>query len=216
MSEINGISVSPKDPITVASFYIAAAPFGDDTVSVYMQISGEFYDVTNDFIVDFAANTAAIQQAQQKQLVALQAITGVIGAAGGVAGGIASGNYFGAVQAAAGGVEAIASIGAARRTPAQITASGGALSFLYAVGSLIIIVSMGTPRNNAEMKSAELEFGWLLDNLPFVLYPSGLTLDTYYRFSEVTVYGLSGGQGAQQEVANALASGVRLVDISKL
>ena len=216
LSEINGISVSPQDPITVASFYIAAAPFGDDTVSVYMQISGEFYDVTNDFIVDFAANTAAIQQAQQKQLVALQAITGVIGAAGGVAGGIASGNYFGAVQAAAGGVEAIASIGAARRTPAQITASGGALSFLYAVGSLVIIISMGEPRNKTEMENIESEFGWLLDNAPYFVGATQLPMDAYYRFSEVTVDGITGGQGAAQEVANALVAGVRIVDISKL
>ena len=216
LSEINGISVSPQDPITVASFYVAAAPFGDDTVSVYMQISGEFYDVTNDFIVDFAANTAAIQQAQQKQLVALQAITGVIGAAGGVAGGIASGNYFGAVQAAAGGVEAIASIGAARRTPAQITASGGALSFLYAVGSLVIIISMGEPRNKTEMENIESEFGWLLDNAPYFVGATQFPMDAYYRFSEVTVDGMTGGQGAAQEVANALVAGVRIVDISEL
>lgn len=216
LSEINGISVSAQDPITVASFYIAAAPFGDDTVSIYMQISGEFYDVTNDFIVDFAANTAAIQQAQQKQLVALQAITGVIGAAGGVAGGIASGNYFGAVQAAAGGVETIASIGAARRTPAQITASGGALSFLYAVGSLVIIISMGEPRNKTDMENIESEFGWILDNAPYIYSPIGISVDVYYRFAEVTVDAMTGGQGAQQEIANALVSGVRLVDISKL
>ena len=216
LSEINGISVSAQSPITIASFYICAAPDGDDNVGVYMQISGEFYDVTNDFLVDFAANTAAIEQAQQKQLVALQAITGVIGAAGGVAGGIASGNYFGAVQAAAGGMETIASIGAARRTPASIKTNGGALSFLYSVGSLIIIVSMGTPRNNSEMETMASEFGWILDNSPFALYARGFTLDTYYRFSEVTVYGLSGGQSAQQEIANALVSGVRLVDISKL
>lgn len=216
LSEINGISVSKQDPITVASFYIAAAPLGDDTVSIYMQISGEFYDVTNDFIVDFAANTAAIQQAQQKQIVALQAITGVIGAAGGVAGGIASGNYFGAVQAAAGGVETIASIGAARRTPAKITANGGALSFMYSVGSLVIIISMGEPRNKNEMENIESEFGWLLDNAPYFFGTTQLPMDAYYRFSEVTVDGMTGGQGAAQEVANALVSGVRLVDISKL
>lgn len=214
LREINGIQLDGGGRIKVASFYVSMARAGDDGISVYMQISGEWYDVSNDFIADFAANEKAIQQAQQKQIVALQAIAGVIGAAGGVVGGVASGNYFGAVQSAAGGAQTIAELGAARRTPAQINSGGGSLSFFDCVGALVLVVGMGTPINNSEIILAEDEFGWLYDNAPFKTYMGNMPLGDYYRFSEVAVCNMTGGQGAQQEVANALASGVRFVDIS--
>ena len=214
LSEMRGISWENSTPLA-ASFYVSASSGGDDGIKIYMQVGTEFIDVSDDFLADFAVNAQSVQQSQQKQLVALQAITGVIGAAGGVAGGIASGNYFGAVQSVAGGVESIASLGAARRTPAQMRGNGGVAAFYGFTNTLVLLFGMGTPVNSAEISATEEEYGWQYDNAPY--YDDVLEYDKYYRFSDVVIYGdMTGGQGAQQEVANALVSGVRLVDISKL
>ena len=215
LDAVRGIEDSSGASPTLAAFYLSATTIGDDSLQIYMQVGDEFIDVSNDFLVDFAVNEKAVQQAQQKQLVALQAITGVIGAAGGVAGGIASGNYFGAVQAIAGGVETFASLGAAKRTPAQIRGNGGAMGFYAMANTLVMIVSCEKLFNSARVTATEEEYGWQYDNAPY--YDDVLEYDRYYRFAEVTIEGdMTGGQGAKQEVANALVSGVRLVDISKL
>lgn len=200
---------------TLAAFYLSATTIGDDSMQIYMQVGEEFIDVSTDFLVDFAVNEKAVQQAQQKQLVALQAITSVIGAAGGVAGGIASGNYFGAVQAVAGGAETFASLAAAKRTPAQLRGSGGAMAFYAMTNTLVMIVSCETAVNSARIAETEAEYGWQYDNAPY--YDDVLEYDKYYRFADVVIEGdMTGGQGALQEVANALVTGVRLVDISRL
>ena len=215
LSEMRGISWENSTPLA-ASFYISASSGGDDGIKIYMQVGTEFIDVSDDFMADFAVNAQSVQQSQQKQLVALQAITGVIGAAGGVAGGVASGNYFGAVQSVAGGVESLASLGAARRTPAQMRGNGGVAAFYGFTNTLVLLFGMGTPVNSAEISASENEYGWQYDNAPFKTYMGNMPLGGYYRFSEVTVCNMTGGQGAQQEVATALTAGVRLVDISKL
>lgn len=215
LDAVRGIEDSSGASPTLAAFYLSATTIGDDSMQIYMQVGDEFIDVSNDFLVDFAVNEKAVQQAQQKQLVALQAITGVIGAAGGFSGGLASGNYFGAVQAIAGGVETFASLGAAKRTPAQIRGNGGAMGFYAMTNTLVMIVSCETLLNGARVTATEKEYGWKYDNAPY--YDDGLEYDNYYRFSDVVIYGnMTGGQGAQREIANAFVSGVRLVDITKL
>lgn len=215
LSAQRGIKTSSgRDPV-LAAFFLCANGDGDDGLKIYLQVGEEFIDVSDDFVADIAPNEAAVQQAQQKQLIALQAITGVIGAAGGVAGGVASGNYFGAVQAAAGGVESIAGIAAERRRPTQMKSNGGVAAFYGFARTLVLLVSTGTPANDARIAATEAEYGWQYDNAPY--YDDGLMYDNYYRFSDVVIYGkITGGQGAQREIANALVSGVRLVDISKL
>lgn len=215
LDAMRGIKRKTGAAPTLAAFFIAASTTGDDNVQVYLQVGNEIMDVSNDFIADFAVNDKAVQQAQQKQLIALQTITGVIGAAGGVAGGIASGNYFGAVQAIAGGAETFAALGTAKRTPAQIRGNGGTVAFIKMTGGLLWLLSFEKIVNSSRIASAEAEYGWQYDNAPY--YDGVLEYDRYYRFSEVMIEGdTTGGQGAQQEVANALVSGVRLVDISKL
>ena len=210
-----GIKYKTGAAPTLAAFFIAASTTGDDNVQVYLQVGDEITDVSNDFIADFAVNDKAVQQAQQKQLVALQTITSVIGAAGGVAGGIASGNYFGAVQAIAGGAETFASLGAAKRTPAQIRGNGGAVAFVKMTGQILWLLSCETIVNSTRIAETEAEYGWQYDNAPY--YDNVLEYDRYYRFAEVTIEGdMTGGQCAKQEVATALTTGVRLVDISKL
>lgn len=215
LSEMRGIKWDNSTPLA-ASFFVSASSGGDDGIKIYMQVGTEMIDVSDDFLADFATNTQAVEQAQQKQLIALQAITGVIGAAGGAVGGAASGNYFGAVQSIASGVEAIAGLGQARRSPAQIRGNGGVSAFYGLTNTLVLFFGMGTPANSAEISAVEEEFGWQYDNAPYYFAAGSLLRDNYYRFAEVIVDGMTGGQSAQQEVANALVSGVRLVDISKL
>ena len=205
---------SGADP-TLAAFFLSANGSGDDGIKIYLQVGEEFIDVSDDFVADIAPNETAVQQAQQKQLVALQAITGVIGAAGGVAGAVASGNYFGAVQAAAGGIETIAGISAERRRPPQMKSNGGVAAFYGFAKTLVLLVSTGTPGNSSRIKKTEAEYGWKYDSAPY--YNDALEYDNYYRFAEVEIDGdITGGQNAREEIANALVSGVRLVDISKL
>ena len=215
LSAARGMVDRAGDYITPASIYVSIASSGDDGIKLYLQTGEEFIDISDDYAADFAANTAAVQQAQQKQLIALQAITGVIGAAGGAAGGVASGNYFGAVQSIAGGVQSIAQIAAARKSPAQIRGNGGVASFFAMTRTLLLAISLGDPINLMEFQKVEDEYGWQYDDAPY--YNDALEYDNYYRFTEVEIDGdITGGQGAQQEVATALTAGVRLVDISKL
>ena len=214
LSEMRGISWDGSTPLA-ASFFISASSGGDDGIKIYMQVGTEFIDVSDDFVADFATNTQAVQQAQQKQLIALQAITGVIGAAGGAVGGLASGNYFGAVQSIAGGVETVAGLGQAKRAPAQMRGNGGVAAFYGFTNTLVLLLSLGTPANSDEISAVEAEYGWQYDNAPYIDFNAGgMASDAYYRFADVAVSNMTGGQGAQQEVANALAAGVRFVDIS--
>lgn len=204
---------SGKDP-TLAAFFICAEGSGDDGIKIYLQVGEEFIDVSDDFVADIAPNETAVQQAQQKQLVALQAITGVIGAAGGVAGGVASGNYFGAVQAAAGGIETIAGISAERRRPPQMKSNGGVTAFYGFAKTLVLLVSTGTPGNSSLVNDTEAEFGWKYDSAPFVKYEwPDIDLDNFYRFSDVVVENVTGGTSAAVEIAEAFAAGVRLVPL---
>ena len=204
---------SGRDP-ALAAFFLSANGSGDDGIKIYLQVGEEFIDVSDDFVADIAPNETAVQQAQQKQLIALQAITGVIGAAGGVAGGVASGNYFGAVQAAAGGIETIAGISAERRRPPQMKSNGGVAAFYGFAKTLVLLISTGTPANSSLVADTEDEFGWKYDNAPFVKYEwPDIDLDNFYRFSDVVVENVTGGTATAMEIAEAFAVGVRLVSL---
>lgn len=198
----------------LASVYVSGANVGEDGFKIIFMVGSELIDVSDDFQVDFAVNDAAVQQAQRKNLVALQGISSVIGAAGGAIGGLASGNYFGAVQAIAGGVSQFAQLSAARGTPAQIKGSGGALGFARMTGAFILKCAMGKKENGGEISDIESEFGWNYDNSPFVTYLNGsIALNNYYRFDIVVVENVTGGTSAQEEIANALTQGVRFIQL---
>lgn len=215
LSAARGMVDRTGNYIASAAVYVSIAGSGDDGIKLYLQTGEEFIDISNDYAADFAANTAAVQQAQQKQLIALQEITGVIGAVGGAAGGVASGNYFGAVQSIAGGVQSIAQIAAARKSPAQIRGNGGVASFFAMTKTLLLGISLGNPINLTEFQNAENEYGWQYDDAPY--YNDALEYGNYYRFAGVEIDGdITGGQNAREEIANSLIAGVRLVDISKL
>lgn len=200
--------------ITPASVYVSIASSGDDGIKLYLQTGEEFIDISDDYAADFAANTAAVQQAQQKQLIALQAITGVIGAAGGAAGGVASGNYFGAVQSIAGGVQSIAQIAASRKSPAQIRGNGGVASFFAMAQTLLLGISLGNPANLTEINATETEFGCIYDGSPYKIFGAhDLELDNFYRFDDVLIENMTGGESAKNEIAIALRNGVRFVEL---
>lgn len=219
------VEISPRGGIknpsgstpTLCAFFIAGARAGDDGIKIYLQVGDEFIDVSDDFIVDFAVNDEAVKNAQHKQLVALQTVAGAIGAIGGAVGGFSSGNYFGGVQSIVGGVENLANLGAVKNKVAQMRGNGDVFSFYSFAHTLALIVSTGIPVNNGEISAVEAEYGWQYDNAPYMDFNAGgMASDAYYRFADVAVSNMTGGQGAQREVANALVSGVRLVDISKL
>lgn len=198
---------------TLCAFFIAGARVGDDGVKIYLQVDDEFIDVSDDFIVDFAVNDEAVKNAQHKQLVALQTVAGAIGAIGGAVGGFSSGNYFGGVQSIVGGVEGIANLAAVKHKVAQMRGNGDVFSFYNFARTLLLIVSTGTPINNAEIASVENEFGWQYDNAPLKTYNANIPMDNYYRFSDVVVENVTGGTAAAAEIATAFATGVRLVSL---
>lgn len=190
-----------------------AADFhGAASLSILMFINGEWIDVSNDFEADFAVNDEAVKQSQNKSLYALQSITSVIGAVGGAIGGVKSGNYFGAVQAVAGGINGLAEQRAARRQPASITNAGGTVcDFIERVGLLYIAIIRA--QNETQLTEYAEEYGYILTNEPLVQYDGADLVGEFARFAEVDVTGTTGGQLSQLEIADAFRRGVRLVEL---
>lgn len=196
-----------------ASVFIDIGSIGDDGLQILFQMGEEFIDVSDDFLADFAANDAAVRQSQRKELFALQNFVSIVGAAGGAIGGAASGNYFGAVQAIAGGLGQIAGQVADRRAPAQMKGSGGVLSALYSRQSFVLMVSADSYLNGESVADTLSEFGYIFNNEPCVSYSGNEISNDYYRFSVVDVSGMSGGNTAAEEVATAFSNGVKLVGL---
>lgn len=196
-----------------ASVFIDLGSIGDDGIQILFQMGEEFIDVSDDFLADFASNDAAIRQSQRKELFALQNFVSIVGAAGGAIGGAASGNWFGAVQALAGGAGQIAGQVADRRAPAQMKGSGGVLASLYARNAFVLMVSADSYLNGESVADTLSEFGYIFNNEPCVAYSGAEISNDYYRFSVVDVSGMSGGTTAAEEVATAFTNGVRLVSL---
>lgn len=196
-----------------ASVFIDIGSIGDDGLQILFQMGEEFIDVSDDFLADFAVNDAAVRQSQRKELFALQNFVSIVGAAGGAIGGAASGNYFGAVQAIAGGLGQIAGQVADRRAPAQMKGSGGVLSAIYARKAFVLMVSADSYLNGESVSATLLEFGYIFNNEPCVSYSGDEISNGYYRFSVVDVSGMSGGNAAAEEVATAFSNGVKLVGL---
>lgn len=190
----------------------AANFHGAASLSILMFINGEWIDVSSDFEADFAVNEEAVKQSQNKSLYALQSITNVIGAVGGAIGGVKSGNYFGAVQAVAGGINGLAEQRAARRQPAAITNAGGTVcDFIERVGLLYIAIIRA--QNETQLAEYAEEYGYILTNEPLVQYGGADLVGEFARFAEVDVTGTTGGQLSQLEIADAFRRGVRLVEL---
>ena len=183
-----------------------------DALQIMVIVNGELVDVSDDFTVDFAVNEELLRQSQQKELYALQAISNALGAAGGVVGGLSSGNYFGAVQAAAGGISGLVSPRAAARTPATVKGDGSASIAVGQCGLLSLVLY--DDYGNAETIAASVEkYGYVFENAPRLDFDTRPPAGNYYQFATVEVSGTTGGQLSQLEIADAFRRGVRLVEL---
>ena len=185
---------------------------GSNGLTIYAFINGDFVDISDDFTADFAVNAEALRQAQQSELTALRAISAAVGAVGGITGGVASGNYFGAVQSGISGVSTIAQLGAAKKTPATMRNGGSAMNGILEIGEIAYITVQ--PKNKATLNAYETRNGYLYPSKPWVIFgmpelePPNLT--AYYRVENAKISGLkTGGQAAERYIASRLETGVR-------
>lgn len=185
---------------------------GDDELSIYAIINGDFYDLSADFETPFAVNDEALKLSQNKTSAAIKAVANVIGAVGGVVGGVASGNYFGAVLAGAGGVAGLSENYDIQRQPATAKGSGSVLSMLMCEHCTLQFVEVPATNMN-EINAAVEEFGYILkvpqtvDMCDYLPEMAG----HFYRMSNVSVYGFSGGSVAAEEIKAIFERGVRVV-----
>lgn len=185
---------------------------GDDELSIYAIIDGNFYDISADFETPFAVNDEALKLSQNKTSTAIKAVANVIGAVGGVVGGVASGNYFGAVLAGAGGVAGLSENYDIQRQPATAKGSGSVLSMLMCEHCTLQFVEVPAT-NMDEINAAVEEFGYIMkvpqtvDMCDYVPEMAG----HFYRMSNVSVYGFSGGSVAAEEIKSIFERGVRVV-----
>lgn len=186
---------------------------GDDELSIYAIINGNFYDISADFETPFAVNDEALKLSQNKTSTAINAVANVIGAVGGVVGGVASGNYFGAVLAGAGGFAGLSENYDIQRQPATAKGSGSVLTMLMCEHCTLQFVDV--PATNAdEINAAVEEFGYIMkvpqtvDMCDYLPELAG----HFYRMSNVSVYEFSGGSVAAEEIKAIFERGVRVVE----
>ena len=213
-SRIIEIGSSISYPITGLNgvpFLIKAAMCGAgaDSISITLFINGEIIDISDDFLADFSVNDAAIKQSQQKSLMALNAISGTVGAISGVFGAVNSGNYFGAVASVAGYPGNILSNYFSRKQPGAVRSGGDAITSAANKGLLSWIYFEEYP-NKAIVQYNLNRYGYIYPENPYFNGRAKIYTDKYARFSEIDVHGMTGGQSAAIEVANAFLRGVRL------
>lgn len=185
---------------------------GDDELSIYALIDGNFYDISADFETPFAVNEEALKLSQNKISTAIKAAANVIGAVGGVVGGVASGNYFGAVQAGVGGVAGLSENYDIQRQPATAKGSGSVLTMLMCEHCTLQFVEVPAT-NRDEINAAVEEFGYIMkvpqtvDMCDYLPEMAG----HFYRMSNVSVYGFSGGSVAAEEIKAIFERGVRVI-----
>lgn len=205
-------TITQSNSVKIYIEYANAGGAGADKLTIYAFLNGEFVDISDDFTADFAVNQQALQQAQQKELVALRTLSSVVGGIGGVVGGVRSGNYFGAVQSAFGAVGSIADLAAARKTPAQLHTGG---SVMNAVLSSSLVGYLEIEPTNTGLDTAEREEGYILpDKQEYGLLnavPEDDFTPKYFRIEGARVVVGRGGQDANNYIAQRLENGVRFI-----
>lgn len=193
--------------------YADAGGTGSDRLTIYAFLNGEFVDISDDFTADFAVNQQALQQVQQKELVALRTLSSVVGGIGGIVGGVSSGNYFGAVQSAFGAVGSIADLAAARKTPAQLH-TGGSVMNAVATSSIVGYLEI-EPENDSALEFAETQNGYILpekeQNFIVNAVPDDMIYPIYVKMEITEMSGIRGGQDANNYIAQRLKNGVRFI-----
>lgn len=208
---------------TPCSFYMAGIPdynltfsieinippggIGSDTITISLILKNEIIDITQDYSTAFAVNDEAVKKAQFKQVNAIGQISNIIGAVGGVVGGVASGNYFGAVQSLVAGTSGLAENAAIGKAPAQVKSSGDAYNTFETIrGLCAAYVTCDTETTNKTIE----KYGLPVETNPYVELPANTITESYYKFAECDAIGLSGGgQNAQATIETMFLRGVR-------
>lgn len=193
------------------SIAVTSNSFGTESLTITLFINGEIIDISEDFEVDYAVNEAGVAQSQFKSLAALRGISSAVGAIGGFAGGIASGNYFGAVQSLISGASALGDLAKVKKQPAQVkNENGNVPNLLESLGPIYWVYSR-SPLNIVAVTNAINSYGYIYEANPVISYESGaIPRDEYFRFAQVDVFGMTGGQNSAVEISEALLRGVRL------
>lgn len=183
-----------------------------DAITILMFDGAGFLDISPDYEVSVAVNEGAARMAQQKTATALQLVTNVIGAAGGIAGGVASGNWFGAVQSAAGGVEAVIQPAVEKSTPARVAYQGGAMSACAAGLGGLYCVRLTGPKNADAIDALVEKVGLVADDPPWVTIGAA-TADfqsgAFYKFDACQWRGAVGGMDSAEAVCREFGLGRR-------
>ena len=185
-----------------------------DSLTIIMFDGENFVDISPDYEITVAVNEGAARMAQQKTATALQLVTNVIGAAGGIAGGVASGNWFGAVQSAAGGVEALIQPSVEKSTPARVTYQGGAMSSYIAGLGGLYCVQITDPKNRGAIDALIKKVGLVVDNPPWVTIGRATTdfqAGAFYKFDACQWRGAVGGMDSAEEVCRGFELGRRFL-----
>lgn len=203
----------PADIDIYVRFSGGRSGFGaSDSLTILMFDGTGFLDISPDYEVSVAVNEGAARMAQQKTATALQLVTNVIGAAGGIAGGVASGNWFGAVQSAAGGVEAVIQPSVEKSTPARVAYQGGAMSaYLAGLGGLYC-VRLTRPKNADAIDALVEKVGLVADDPPWVTIGATTTdfqSGAFYKFDACQWRGAVGGMDSAEEVCREFGLGRR-------
>lgn len=206
----NGIYEYEGDPTQNPPFGVLAfAPEdseGADSPTILGILNGSIFDITEDFSASFATNEEAINRNQFSSLHALQQISTAIGSIGGIVGGVASGNYFGAVQSLAGGVSAIAGNEAAIKKPASVKSSDNAYNIIQEIEGFGYYVRYADDTTKANANY----FGYYIETAPYIEISANNIEEGFYRFSECDAVNLSGGgQDAQATIEALFTRGVR-------
>lgn len=189
------------------SLSIVRSGLMSDSPTMQIFMNGQAIDVTDDYIMDFAVNEDALNKSRYRTSYVLKGLTTVLSAAGGVIGGIKSGNYFGAVQSIGGGVEGITDLLSAGRNPAQNISEEGRLNYFFKIKGLGYIVFK--LRQNDYTRYLE-KFGYTFENSPYVEISADILTEDYYQFASCEVPEIAGGgQNAQATIEAMFLRGVR-------
>lgn len=211
--ELVTTSYTTTDQRNVISIYIEPPEYGrmSNTLTIYMGVNGELVDVTNDYTLDFAINEAAAQYAQQKVAYKINTASNVISAVGGFIGGVSSGNYFGAVSSAAGGIAGITGQYAALKTPANMSNAGSAANALFY--NMIAFLYDDQPANLEEVQDEINRHGWIYPSLPYTDSAERAAFHgSYIKLSECEVWGAFDNNAAKQ-IADKFMAGVKFIAI---
>ena len=206
-------SYATTDQRNVVSIYIEPPEYGQmsNTLTIYMGVNGDLVDVTNDYTMDFAINEAASQYAQQKVAYKINTASNVISAVGGFIGGVSSGNYFGAVSSAVGGIAGITGQYAALKTPANMTNAGSAANALFY--NMLAFLYNDQPTNLEEIQDAINRRGWIYPSLPYTdKAENSVSAGSYIKLNECEVWGAFDNSAAKQ-IADKFMAGVRFIAI---